>query len=843
MAGFPNLSIPYQELITKLNNLTNLESTGKYPWIRIISAVGRGLVLQSIYQQDGFDIRYGGGSGGQSSGIVGLDLQGEPIRLDEGRKLRPSPIINTISIDEADIGRKKTTFTITCFSLEHANYVADHFLEPGFSVLVEWGWNTQLARKQWVGYEKQGNQNVTAEQILNYDNYITIKDKRKNSNFDYDATLGFITDGRISYGDGETYNIEVTLTSLGEVAEYMQQHLEVKEPGDTSQLGGSKNPPNEEEPNYEEPIGNILFNYMFNDLPSNKQKQLENWINLPLQKSYAPKEYRSNDNKYNDDTNYINFNESLIKKWNSKGLFKTKGSKYGGGAVRVEIKDDEQPLISSERFIRFEVAVDILNANNLDIQEGSQPLLINIDDTICGGFRNMYSIDKTKLFIPNTQAPNFKLNESLRYESDEVSEQIILDMDESGSITNTTNLHPIPQSNLTYTSTRLKNGQNTPHAFPSTYDLTREDNPIDEIDDSIKPFEAKKYNWGWLKNLYINYDFFLEVIQKDNYFIKDILYDLLNGMSLAANSFWKFQIIESPIIKGEFKGTTQLKVFDMNFAGITEIPTKQENGRKTFDVPIFQARGTTSPFLSIDFSTDLPKAVQNSIIQKRLSGSSRLQTHQTGGTNWDTLPLIYEFEKERVDPVIELRNKLNNRTKSNEPDFGPTENPNYSPPQEKTEKLLTGAQIRKKNLDFFREKGGVFLKQQTLPSNNENYSLELLMVGSWSDKELITQLYKNNIYKDYTEEERDRLNATYGTAEVNFKIFGMSGFKRGDILRFGGIIKKFDENCVYQVHSLKHEITTTGWFTDITCKMWPYPLKNGQTELTSTENNNLEPIT
>lgn len=826
MSSFPNISVPYQEITEKLQNIKNLDVSAKYPWIRLTSAVNGGLILQSIYNEDGFQTRYGGLTDEQSSGIIGVNLKNEPVRLNNGRKLRPSPTVSQVSIDEADIGRKKTSFTITCYSKEQAEKVAEHFLEPGFTVLVEWGWNTQLSRKQWVGNETQNNNEVTVDSILSYDNYTTIKNKRKSSNFDYDATLGFITDGRIAFGEGETYNLEITLTSLGEVAEYMQQHFETKEAKDKTQPGGGTNPIKEDVSDSNLPLGELLYRYMYTELPSYKQKRLEKYLNLPLQKPYSLGNKIEDDNRYNDDTNYINFNSALIDKINSKGVFVVSASatEYGGGGRQVKVSSDEQPLLSEERFVRFEVAIDILNNNNLELDKNSKsPLVINIDDTICGAFKNIFSTDKSKLFIPNTQAPNFKLNESLALESDDASTNIIVDMDDDGNISNTTNLHPTPKSNIEYKGTRLKNGQKTPHAFPSTYELTEEDNPINKIDDTFIPFSAKKYNWGWLKNLYINYDFFLETIQKDNYFIKDVLYELLNGMSLAANSHWKFQIIESPILDGDFKGGTELKVVDLNFTGIVNLPTKNSNGKEVLDIPVFQTRGTKSPFLSVDFSTDLPKAMQNSIIQKRLTNSSNLETHQVGGSNYDSLGLVFS---DKIDPVLQKRNQLNKKTENII--IGPQqETGTTSDVASKDDSELTPQKTRRKNVDFFRDRGGIFLKNQTpIPHKIEGFALDYLMVGTWNDKELIKQLYKNNINSDHTEAEKARLNIPYGMAELNFRVFGMSGFKRGDMLRFSGLLKKFEKNCVYEVYSIKHEITTSGWFTNITCKLRPYLIES-----------------
>ena len=73
----------------------------------------------------------------------------------------------------------------------------------------------------------------------------------------------------------------------------------------------------------------------------------------------------------------------------------------------------DQPLLSTERFIRFELACEILNFAFVDLSSGRKSsssfgcddnkpsLRINIDTSIIGAFPHMWSLDKNILFIPN----------------------------------------------------------------------------------------------------------------------------------------------------------------------------------------------------------------------------------------------------------------------------------------------------------------------------------------------------------------------------------------------------------------------------------------------------------
>ena len=202
MGTWPQFSYPYDGIVNKLNTWGGNNSpmpyasggggvSGLMPWLRVISAYGcedanssnNGLVMQSNYPQDGFEIRYGNGSTGNNgkSGICGFELNMEkPVEV-KGRPTRPGPIISGLSVSEVDVGRKTTNFSITCYTLEHMEKIAKYFLEPGFYVLVEWGWNTRDARKQWVGNPDTGA--ITPCMMTKYINQGYILNKRIQSNF------------------------------------------------------------------------------------------------------------------------------------------------------------------------------------------------------------------------------------------------------------------------------------------------------------------------------------------------------------------------------------------------------------------------------------------------------------------------------------------------------------------------------------------------------------------------------------------------------------------------------------------------------------------------------------
>ena len=175
--------------------------------------------------------------------------------------------------------------------------VAKYFLNPGFAVLVEWGWNTKDARKSWCGYETSKRGKVTVDDIFAYNQFKTIKSKREKANYEYDATLGFITDGGLEFGDNETYKISVTLSSIGEVAEYMQSHVNAKKEGDASTPTFDDNVSDEKAPEGENEL-ELNFNYMRRDLPYGKKKVIYRGRSGP--ETIKPKPIEKNSKEYWD---------------------------------------------------------------------------------------------------------------------------------------------------------------------------------------------------------------------------------------------------------------------------------------------------------------------------------------------------------------------------------------------------------------------------------------------------------------------------------------------------------------------------------------------------------------
>ena len=857
MGTWPQFSYPYPKIRTKLdtwggNNSPMPYSSGKggvsglMPWIRVISGfnakgpqtTGGGLVLQSNYPEDGFNIRYGDGNAGSDgkAGVIGFELDmATPVRPKPGRPTRPSPIISGLSISEVDVGRKTTNFSITCYTQEQMEELTKYFMEPGFYCFVEWGWNTKTARSQWVGDPQTGE--ITPCDIARHINYKYVQEKRQSSNFEYDCSLGVISNGGIKFGDNETYIIDVEMISQGSVAQYMQSHKSGASTSLKTESGYRFDPASIDDSADADGVGKTLFKQMFNSLPAQKQNPfIKSWINQPLNiyKDFAFLDFKEGggkgceDNAWDDESNYINM-DSVVVDTILQNIKRSTSLKSDSGED-LTIPTDS-PLLDKSRFIRFELACEIMNFAFIDLSSGRKSKdsfgcdknkpshRINIDTSIIGAFPQMWSLDKNILYIPNPKAPDFNIDSAF---NGEVPEEKFIDFSKLGE--KVQNLHP-PTNKKSFTGTRKKNNEKyngAPHAFPCQYELTAEDNTWN-TEPNIIPYTMGEQHWGWLKNLYINYDFFLGTMNTPNYTIQDVLYDLLNSMSSACNSHWKFQIVER-FHPNQNEGCYELQVVDLNFSGIVKFDDDK--------VPSYQLRGTKSPFIEVDFQTTVAASHQNNILFKRYSSQNKkgnaVDTHPDLGGVAPTIGSVFSDGTEYVGTIINYTEVLG---KESTDDDNVEITSNTEDQKEAT---------KNNNYNFFVEKAGVFPRIQDRQHASdviENIGAEtptvqdLFMIGTFNDSLALRQTYlinkkqSTNVYGK-NGEKSSVVNVPFGLAEVNFTVHGMSGFKRGDSLRFEGVPKNFGHPHVYEVTEMEHEVTTTGWYTKIKTKMRPYGTNN-----------------
>ena len=319
-----------------------------------------------------------------------------------------------------------------------------------------------------------------------------------------------------------------------------------------------------------------------------------------------------------------------------------------------------------------------------------------------------------------------------------------------------------------------------------------------------------------IKNLYVNFDFFCQTMQTPNYTIQDVLYELLNAMSGACNSHWRFQIVER-FHPNQNEGCFELQVVDLNFTGKLNIDDEK--------VPSYQLRGTTSPFIEVDFATTTAAIHQNNILFKRYSKNKKgtvLDTHPDLGGSVPVLGSVFSNGIEYVGTIINYTEVLGKSGGDEEEG------------EAKSETVDDKDAIKSTNYNFFLEKAGVFPRIQdrqnasdVIEDIEDEKIQDIFMVGTFNDSLALRQTFlvdKKQSTNVYGQDGKDEsiVNVPFGLAEVNFTIHGMSGFKRGDTLRFEGVPKNFGYPHVYEVTEMEQEVTTTGWYTKIKTKMRPY---------------------
>ena len=448
----------------------------------------------------------------QGSGVLGTDWNGKAVETGVGRILRPSPIVTGFTSKEGkDQISRSATLELKAFSLEQMEAIQSYFLEPGYSLYIEWGWNTEDGAKKitTIDGKKQAATIVSeiAQKSLNWNSLIST---RHGSNGEFDCFLGFIVGGNVT-NDGENFNINVNLRGAPSLPTYLQGYQGTAKTASGIIVNNNKVQQLYTTLQLEDETQSTgikrRFAAMFNDLPAFRQttevKALETSVAI---------------------NQFINF-DKLISNNISEGLNDTDVFNWENDedVVISNVSISKEKLFSNERYIRMDLAVLILNtigAVDKYVIGGKEiSFKIDIENTVIGSFPYMFSTKADKLIIPG-YIPDFK-----RYylQSNTVKQmgggssgwgKLLVDGGLWDAVINNDELLPFAPK------------------------------------ESLKNFgykESSQY-WGYLKNLFVNFDMFVSKMEQKNKNTREIFLDILNEMSSAVNSFWNFQIVE-----GEFK--------------------------------------------------------------------------------------------------------------------------------------------------------------------------------------------------------------------------------------------------------------------------------------------------
>jgi hypothetical protein len=148
--------------------------------------------------------------------------------------LRPMPGITQATIKTETRGSLKTaTVNIQANNREQFDIIDILYLRLGFTVLLEWG-NSSYYRNN--GSYEPNNPNTLVDDFLTgknltYDNYPEkINEKRLASDGNYDALIGKVVNFNWTFTKEGTYNITLTIRSMGDVIESLKTNILLPSP-------------------------------------------------------------------------------------------------------------------------------------------------------------------------------------------------------------------------------------------------------------------------------------------------------------------------------------------------------------------------------------------------------------------------------------------------------------------------------------------------------------------------------------------------------------------------------------------------------------------------------------
>jgi hypothetical protein len=716
MSYFPQFNNFKSHVVSKLNNRRGnpMQVSKLNVWVRLTSGVGTGLVIDSnpdysLFRAAGATTSMYDGAGGNAT--IGVDWDGKSVSAGGGNLLRPRPVVSSVEVDEGGGGiSRKATISISAFTKEQMETICKYFLEPGYTVFIEFGWNTSNSVGQLVTSDVNS---ISAMQDFN-----KLVKKREDSLGDYENYLGFITGGGISFDDGK-WNITVNLVGYTELAFYLQTQKNVKliENPDT---GAPAFTPTEI--SNETDLGKQRFKMMFNELPSERQTQ-------------AVKDLLNNTNVAKT-INFINFDENVKNSVNSLSF---------NELADIPVAEGTR-IVGDERFIRMDTLMRILTAvsiNGFKIGENTVKVNFDISKTVIGSFITMYSLDKSKLFIPNQLTPKFSISSAIDGNKQSASLEGL----------------DITQNNV------------GPVKFPQ---------PVLINEDGI---EKSAYNWGYLRDLYVNFDFAKNIISTQNFSIKDVLYSILNGLSSAVNSYWQFEIQEAPAVNG----IVNLQIIDLNFVSETT-----KSGIYEFDLS-----GNDSIFIDSSFDMDIGGQIMSQIITERLSLEAQPNLRKYG---------LFSAETDKILNKID-ENKTSNNSSSNQ--------------NESTDEAaeVTPEQIKQERLVDFLNKTGIYPKVELISVGEGTASIDrFAYIATYNDVNLFdawNQLIDKTTTQSSASSPVKKSYSPLLPIKFSFTIHGISGIQRGDKFKVRGIPTTFYDRGFFQVTSVKHTVDGMVWKTSV----------------------------
>ncbi len=832
--GYERLSpreIP-AKIVSRMTSLRDtLVASRKVAWIKITS--GAGLTLTSNpniptfwNSTDRYNIHGGGdpnNSGLPGSATVGVSediynststnkfgLDVSELEPNDGLTFRPRPIVESIEVKNGKHGlSKKATVNIKCFTIKQLEIIARHFMEPAFTVIIQWGWN-------------DGTGGIISGEPANFakiNNFPVNQTRKINAACAYENFLGIITGGSIAI-DGETFNLTMEATGIGELSMNLQMLNDTSceedpansTPGTTGWLGWVKDAWKGGKQmiqtawtavsNYWE-VATLTdyskepFLNMYGALPAELQTASIKALEFPYQC-------------------LIGFNESALEEMNRLGVWGSLSNFFGfgpSGATLAGVNIGDETLVDGERFIRFNELIRIVETLPYNLKKGlnladggNVSLRINTEWVPITAHKRIFSTDKSKLVILGQNVPDFGLEVNFT-DATRNPASVHVEYGNNKATGTTTPVQTNPTVDIRYVdlTNYLSSVTANPDInvdathpyieFPSTVPLQTSVNGTD--------YAAERDTWGWLHNLYINFDFAMDVLKRPGILAKDALLEMLNGMSSAVNNLWDFQVVESL----DNNGNLILSVVDMNF-----------NRFEKPKFPTFYSTGVKSVFKELSMNFDIPAAMKNQIIAKRAS----VEKTTPGGINFRPklnphLPPIHPTLwgsnlEDKIYTFIEkgLGDPCN--TAATQPS-----NPSTTPSDDEL--------IAKNALEFIK-KAGIYLKHYDPAAIKRRNGNAIQLVQT---RELYVATYSDTAILDSIR-GFDTTNTSGGLANtlgpllpvnVNFTVMGIGGFEFGHSFKLGDTLEKFRDTGIFQISEITHNVNGNTWETTVEARFRP----------------------
>jgi hypothetical protein len=810
----------------------------KMVWSRVTSNYGNGFVFASANDTLGFKNTYN--TSGNSDTIIGYDatVQRNPITIkNDTFKNRPIPGIESIENDSAEGESRNfrvSTIKWTCWSKSQLDALVPYFLNPGVSVVVEYGW-------------VKGPSGLNTVDITNVKDLVEMAgtasvmyDKIKLNKGNYDVSFGFITNFTIDPRNDGGYNCVTTIKHPGGIYSGLAAINNAKSTDPVDVLAKRN-----------ETLSTFLQN-SFDRLPAAAAEYHKGALSsYPVnevfygRKSYLCSPAARRDGKRMGST--IPDNPNLIlsigQAFDVNRKVKVQPPPIPSDSVEPyegDFDNDDDWWISLNHFFYW---------INTVVAKDNPLYRFDIDKSVISAHINLKSVNGKVLLVPNARSPEkFLTNETdrrlsaLNKEISKLTERIFVlenierdnflrtqrELNNLFSGTPSTQNQParntgtisapqgqrtseeqplfVQRQNLAALEKRrddiLKNASHTyedGELFMKSFtdaggnpkasrvirsDLNKIINwwasdqkarafPAIEKDDEISESELKRV--GYLKNLYVHRDV-VKAALSEGRDVKHIVLDVLEKINVAAGNIWSFEIVPLTSV-----GTSRLTVVDRNSIHKTGVNSFNE----LYDFPYISTDGFLNKVLFSVKSAD--SQTTNTIFEAMRQDGSNLTISQ----------YRFPFAIGKKDGLP--RDRL----------FNPTNFP--TPSNQKTQ----DEEDKRKELEKKRA------ELEVKPTNDYTYTISKSDTG-------------DVVYATLVEPDADFMKSTmYGpsilsgiglsegivqpglTLEVVLQ--GISGWRTLQCFRMTQLLDPYGKDCVFQIKNVKHVVQSGKWETALEC--------------------------